>query len=84
MRESTQFDQQYFGGIEEEKGGSVKGGVKDIEQLRNIDSSHHLIMRNNSSVGTNNEIVNEIRSLDSREKASQATTEEKTSVITSA
>ena len=41
-------------------------------------------MRNNSSLGTNNEEVNEIRSYDSRQKASQATTEEKTSVITSA
>ena len=81
MRESTQFDQEYFGGIEEEKGGN---GVKDLDQPRKPSSSQHLMMRNNSSVGTNNEVVNEIRSYDSREKASQATTEEKTSVITSA
>lgn len=67
MRESTQFDQEYFGGIEEEKGGNR---VKDIDQPRKTSSSHHLMMRNNSSIGTNNEVVNEIRSYDSREKAS--------------
>ncbi len=79
MRESTQFDQEYFGGLEEEK-----TGAKDASEQQPRNNSHQLLMRNNSSMGTNNEVVNEIRSYDSREKASQATTEEKTSVITSA
>ena len=79
MRESTQFDQEYFGGLEEEK-----VGAKDSSEQPPRNNSHQLLMRNNSSIGTNNEVVNEIRSYDSREKASQATTEEKTSVITSA
>ena len=79
MRESTQFDQEYFGGVEEEK-----GAVKDNSDQQPRNNSHQLLMRNNSSMGTNNEVVNEIRSFDSREKASQATTSEKTSVITSA
>jgi hypothetical protein len=35
MRESTQFDQEYFGGLEEEK-----GGAKDSSEQQPRNNSH--------------------------------------------